>query len=145
MKRATVALLIVLASAAAARAENPEDVAARVSQEIMSPFCDGVTLHDCPSGAADELRGRIVRMARSGMSEQEIIAVLEDEYGDRIAAAPQTPISWIVPGIAALAGLTLAVILARRWTQRPARESREVSDEDRARVGAELTAHRGEP
>jgi cytochrome c-type biogenesis protein CcmH/NrfF len=111
----------------------------------MSPFCDGVTLHDCPSGAADALRRRIVDMARSGMTEDEIVSALKTEYGNRIEASPDNPLSWTVPATAALAGIGLIIALARRWTSRDSTEDlRAISANDRARLEAELAAHRGE-
>lgn len=146
MKRAMLALLVLLAWASPAAAQDPEDVAARVSQEIMSPFCDGVTLHDCPSQAADELRARITTMARSGMTQEQIISTLEEEYGDRIRATPRSPLAWIVPALAVIAGLAALTLLARRWTHRarPAAASG-ISDHDRARLESELATHRGRP
>jgi len=50
---AAVATCLILLAAPAAAA--PEDVANDISNEIMSPFCDGVTLHDCPSQEALDL------------------------------------------------------------------------------------------
>lgn len=150
MKRGMVIALVlgalVVTPAFTAAAEDPEDVAARVSQQIMSPFCDGVTLHDCPSGASDKLRTRIVTMARSGMSEEDIISNLEAEYGDRIAASPGNPLAWVIPGTAVVLALGLAATLARRWTRSRTPEARrQISDEDRARIEAEVAAYRGQP
>lgn len=146
MKRTALGLLFLVIVAPGAHAQDPEDVATRVSQEIMSPFCDGVTLHDCPSRAADQLRRRIVTMARSGMSQEQIIATLEVEYGDRIGAAPDNPLSWIVPAAALLAGIGLIATLARRWTGTPPRgPATPISQSDRTRVESELAAHRGQP
>jgi cytochrome c-type biogenesis protein CcmH/NrfF len=146
MRRAALALVLLLLWPAAASAQDPEDIATRVSQEIMSPFCDGVTLHDCPSGAADALRQRIVAMARAGMSEDEIITTLESEYGDRIRATPGGPVSWMVPGLAVVGGVCLIAVLALRWTRRrPAKVDEDISARDRERVEAELSGYRGQP
>lgn len=145
MRRFVAVLLLILVTSGIAHAQSPEDVAGRVSQEIMSPFCDGVTLHDCPSGAADALRRRIVDMARSGMTEDEIVSALKTEYGNRIEASPDNPLSWMVPATVALAGIALIIALARRWTSRDSTEDpRAISANDRARLEAELAAHRGE-
>lgn len=143
MKRVALGLLLLLI-VSPAQAQDPEDVATRVSQEIMSPFCDGVTLHDCTSQPADELRGRITTMARSGMTEEQIIAVLEEEYGTQILASPDNPLSWLVPAGSVLAGIALIAALAGRWARRPPTDAAtSISESDRARVESELAAHRG--
>ena len=145
MRRTAAVLLLILMTSGTAHAQSPEDVAARVSEEVMSPFCDGVTLHDCPSGAADALRRRIVSMARSGMTEEQIVSALKTEYGNRIEPSPGNPLSWTVPATAALAGVALIIVLARRWTSRDATGVLPpISEGDRARLEAELSAHRGQ-
>jgi len=134
---------------AAAAGQSPEQRAARLSQRIMSPFCDGVTLHDCPSAESDELRAEIAEMARDGMSDAEIFDRLEAEYGPGIRATPDEDVAWVTPAIFALAGLAFVVWLARRWissekeTDGPG--GRHISESDRARVQAELAAFRDEP
>ena len=135
---------------AAAAGQSPEQRAARLSQRIMSPFCDGVTLHDCPSAESDELRGEIAEMARDGMSDAEIFDRLEAEYGPGIRATPDEDVAWVTPALFALGGLALVVWLARRWipSEREAAaepNGRHMSESDRARVQAELAAFRDEP
>jgi cytochrome c-type biogenesis protein CcmH/NrfF len=134
--RALAAVALVLVAAA------PQDVANRVAQDIMSPFCPGVTLHDCPSGEADELRRDIAAMAESGMTRDEIITELEAEYGPGILATPEGPLARVLPWALALAGLVLGWSLISRFTARsrapgplPA-----VSGRDRARLDAEFAA-----
>ncbi|MGI8774939.1 MAG: cytochrome c-type biogenesis protein [Actinomycetota bacterium] len=145
-----VAAGILLASAAPAAAA-PEDVATAVSKEIMSPYCPGATLHDCPSQNAIELREEITGWAADGMTKAEIIDRLEDEYGPSIRAVPRAEgsglFAWVLPGLGLAVGGALAYALLRRWTgapggTRPTEES-SLSDEDRARVDRELDRLRG--
>jgi cytochrome c-type biogenesis protein CcmH/NrfF len=143
MSRVVVAAVIGLLVAAPAHA-GPEDVASRISSEVMSPFCDGVTLHDCPSAEADELRREIATWARAGMSEQAILDRLEREYGV-VRGTPDNAVAWILPGLAALGGAVGVLLLARRWAKRGPRAPARVSAEDRRRIDAELGAYRGEP
>ena len=143
MSRVVVAAVIGLLVAAPAQAA-PEDVASRISSEVMSPFCDGVTLHDCPSAEADELRREIATWARAGMSEQAILDRLEREYGV-VRGTPDNAVAWILPGLAALGGAVGVLLLARRWAKRGPRAPARVSAEDRRRIDAELGAYRGEP
>lgn len=143
MSRIVVAAVIGLLVASPAHAA-PEDVASRISSEVMSPFCDGVTLHDCPSAEADELRREIATWARAGMSEQAILDRLEREYGV-VRGTPDNAVAWVLPGLAALGGAVGVLLLARRWAKRGHRARARVSAEDRRRIDAELGAYRGEP
>jgi cytochrome c-type biogenesis protein CcmH/NrfF len=138
---ALTAVAIALLCASPAQA-GPEDVAARISNEVMSPFCDGVTLHDCPSAEADELRRRIAAWARAGMPEDAILARLTREY-DIERAAPDDPAAWLLPVLAGVGGVAAVTALAIRWTRRTPVKPAEPSPEDRARIEAELGAYRG--
>ena len=112
--------LVLLSFAAPAAAQSPEDLANEISHKVMSPFCPGVTLHDCPSQSALDMRDRIEAYARDGMNEAAIMDRLEAEYGPAIRAEPSSEgaglLAWILPGIAVLAGGVLAWSLVRRWT-----------------------------
>jgi cytochrome c-type biogenesis protein CcmH len=153
MKRVTLMTFVLVVLATPATAQSPEDLANDISQKVMSPFCPGVTLHDCPSQSALEMRDRIEGYARAGMSEAAIMERLETEYGDAIRAEPSSEgagiVAWILPTLAALAGGALALMLVRRWTRRspqldekPARV--ETSAAERQRLDSELGRLRGE-
>lgn len=150
-------LVAVLLAAAAvmpvlpARAA-PEDVATSIAREIMSPFCPGVTLHDCPSAQADALRAEIADWARNGWSRDRIMAKLISEFGEDVRALPPAKgsglFAWLLPSIALALGGVLAWLLPRRWTAR--RLSQEKSSpssaptsRDRRRLDDELDVLRG--
>lgn len=152
MRTLAVALALLVTLAPAAQAA-PEDTANRISENVMSPFCPGVTLHDCPSPLADELREQIRGWAATGMSEQRIMDRLVAEYGEEVRAIPPGDgggiTAWIVPALVALAGAGFAGMLARRWTQARERDRaredlearrrfRELTPEQRERLDAEL-------
>jgi cytochrome c-type biogenesis protein CcmH/NrfF len=146
MKALLVAAALVLTAWA-----NPEDVANAVAHEVMSPYCPGVTLHDCPSSSAQDMRRQIAGWAEGGMTKGEIIDRLEDEFGPSIRAVPETDgaglFAWLLPGIAVIGGAVAAVALARRWTKRaPAAiaPAQPVSPEAGARLRAELDRLRSE-
>ncbi|HJR45464.1 MAG TPA: cytochrome c-type biogenesis protein CcmH [Actinomycetota bacterium] len=137
-------------------AAAPEDVANRISNEIMSPYCPGVTLHDCPSRQADELREQIEGWAAQGWDDDRIMAELEDQFGEGIRATPPSEgggiLWWILPGIVAVLGAFFAGALARRWSRARAEEIEEerlearreqaaLSAEQRQRLSAELADH----
>lgn len=144
-KLAAAACLLLTLVGGPVAAANPSDVAAKISSEIMSPYCEGVTLHDCASGAAVQMRQRIENWARLGWSEERILERIEAEWGEGIRAAPKTEglglVAWILPLAALGAGALIAALLARRWRARPdpaASRSRELSASERARLDSEL-------
>lgn len=149
MKRLLVALAALLALPGVAHAA-PEDVANAVAQEVMSPYCPGVTLHDCPSARAQDMREEITGWARDGMAKDEIMARLEDEFGPSIRAIPRGgggTFAWLLPALALAAGAGGAFFLARRWSGRgpdSGPPTKPPSPEAAARLNAELDRLRAE-
>jgi cytochrome c-type biogenesis protein CcmH/NrfF len=144
------ALILVLAPPATAA---PADVANSVASKIMSPYCPGVTLHDCPSNNATELMTRIEGMARDGFSEAQIIDLLVAEFGPGIRATPPPSgaglAAWLVPIVGAAVGGGLAWLLLRRWVRRAALAEGydpdvHVTPADHARLERELELFQGE-
>lgn len=135
------AVALVVAIAVPAMADTPKDRANRISQDIMSPFCPGVTLHDCPSDAAIDLRVKIESWARDGMSDSAIYDKLESEY-DSLRAVPGGGLgvlAWVLPALAVLGGGIVAVRASKRWSERAsATEPDELAPEDRERIESEL-------
>ncbi len=134
---AAVSLLSLSPSAFA----DAQDVARRVAQEVISPYCPGVTLHDCPSSEGDAMRREILDMAESGMSHDEIIDALVAERGEEILATPSNPIARLLPltllVLAAVGGATLITRWGRRRT--PGIDTGpSISSADHARVEMEL-------
>jgi cytochrome c-type biogenesis protein CcmH len=98
--------------------------AARLFRDVMSPFCPGLTLADCPSPNAFTLRDDIERRLASGASREAIIDELVAKYGAQILADPSgTPIGSVVWGLpfllAASALLGLALFLRRATHPHP--------------------------
>lgn len=152
MKALALAIVAALSLAPVARAA-PEDTANRISENIMSPFCPGVTLHDCPSPQADALRERIRDWAAGGLGEERIMERLVAEYGPEVRAIPPGDgggiTAWIIPALVGLVGAGFAGVLAQRWTRARAKEReeeelearrrwRELTPEQRERLEAEL-------
>jgi cytochrome c-type biogenesis protein CcmH/NrfF len=145
MTRRTVAVAaVILLFASPAHAASPERAATDLSQEIMSPFCPGVTLHECPSAEALRLRDRIEEWFASGMTRDEILTRLEDEYGAGVRATPAPEgmglVAWVIVAAAVVAAVGLAVVLVTRWSRRSAVRpaTAAVPAADRARLDDEL-------
>ncbi len=113
---AFVALL--LAGSAAAQSEaSDSDVARRahrVAQDVMSPFCPGRTLADCPSPDAQTVREQIRALLVQGVEEQEVRRRLEQTYGDAVVGVPRSALGWALPILILLAGVALLVLVLRR-------------------------------
>jgi cytochrome c-type biogenesis protein CcmH len=135
----TFAFLLISPASAAS---SPSDIANEISAEIMSPYCPGVTLHDCPSDQAIALRSEIEGWARGGMTEAQIKERLVDEFGANVLASPPASgfnlLAWLLPALAIAAAAAAGWLVTKRWTSRPAIGSVEPSSEDRTRVRAEL-------
>ncbi|MEM7409127.1 MAG: cytochrome c-type biogenesis protein CcmH [Myxococcota bacterium] len=91
-----VAMLLALAAdgtAAQEAADDPEGPppwAYAMAGELLSPFCPGRTLTECPSPQAESLRMWIIVQAAAGRSRQDIEAELYERYGDDIRSTPRT-------------------------------------------------------
>jgi cytochrome c-type biogenesis protein CcmH/NrfF len=142
----SVALLLTAASPAWA---DGQDVANDISREMISPYCPGITLHDCPSDASHDLRTRITGWAEGGMTKDQIWQRLESEFGSDIRATPSTDGSglwaWVLPIAASVTGIAGAAVLAIRWSRRRGNDpdvATEVTPEQRRRLDTELAALR---
>ncbi len=119
---AAVVTLLSLAGAAAA-ADAPE-WAYQLPNELMSPFCPGVTLAECTSSSAASLNMWIVVQAAAGRSEEDIRAELYERYGDQIRPTPKAEgigiAAYVIPVVVFLAGGGLLTWFLRRSTRAPA-------------------------
>lgn len=92
------------------------------SRTVMSPFCPGRTLTDCPSPDAAAMREEIREQLDSGVSKDAIRSELERLYGAAVVSEPRSAWAWIIPlGIlgAGLAGLVAAFRSLKRRAPEP--------------------------
>jgi len=99
-------------------------VAREVIDNVLSPYCPGLLLANCPSPQADSLRKAITERARDGESRASIEADLLASYGEAVRAAPLGSglglAAWFTPGIAVLlGGIFIALWLRRRTAPAP--------------------------
>ena len=118
---AAAALVAVVAAPGAARDFPPEvdREAAKVFGEVMSPFCPGKLIADCPSPDAMQLREDIRERIAGGDSAATIRAELYETYGETLRAAPTGRgfdlAAWVVPPlVVALGAVALLVWIRRR-------------------------------
>lgn len=119
-----LASLLMLCSVCAAEGKpltalslEQEQLAQQIIGEVMSPFCPGRILHDCPSGSATELRERIREKIKGGESAAAIFDFLYATYGDGIRASPRQRgfglVAWLAPLVFLLTGLLLIILWLR--------------------------------
>ena len=128
-------VVAVLASNAPTDANRVEDLAVR----LKCPVCESESIADSPSQVARDSYDLIAERVAEGWTDAEIIDFFVATYGSSVLLDPPargaTVILWIAP-IAALA--IGGVVLAGRL----AGGRRDVSDEERARIAAELESRR---
>jgi cytochrome c-type biogenesis protein CcmH len=110
-------LLVPLGPVNGAEAETQTEkarAAYALSRELMSPYCPGRTLADCPSPNAAALREEIRDRIEAGVTPDIIRADLEDRFGSALQGTPASAFGWILPAlILALGALGLGVALVR--------------------------------
>jgi cytochrome c-type biogenesis protein CcmH/NrfF len=117
-----VALAFSLALPAAA-ADEPEGWAYEVANELMSPFCPGRTLADCPSSYAESLRMWIIVQEAAGRSRADVENELFERYGDIMRPAPRAQglglAAYVVPSAIILLGAGVVVAVLRYHARKP--------------------------
>jgi len=92
---------------------------------LMSPYCPGRVLIDCPSPQADELRSWIQDQEDAGRGRTEVERDLYARFGDVILQAPRASgfglAAYVIPLVAAVAGVALVAAFLRRQARSGAR------------------------
>jgi len=130
----------------AAAAETPYSI--ELYNGLMSPYCPGRTLMDCPSGQATELRDWIAAQEQAGRPRQEVEDELYAKYGDVILQAPRAEgfgiAAYVLPVVAFLIGGAIVWIFLRRQAAgagaAPARPRASLDPEIERRIDEELRA-----
>ncbi len=108
-------IAFILCFAAAAQSQELstkiESQTHEISGDVMSPFCPGRSLNDCPSSSATDLRNQISQMLTEGKTREEVLGELYKKYGDEIRAMPKKQgfglVGWLSPLAFVLLGLSI--------------------------------------
>jgi cytochrome c-type biogenesis protein CcmH/NrfF len=115
-------LVVGLGAAPAGAVEEPAGWAYDLANELMSPFCPGRSLADCPSPNAGTLRAWLIVQEASGRSRDSVMEELLARYGDQILAAPRAEgfgiAAYAVPLLVFVLGGALVALVLRRLTRR---------------------------
>ncbi len=120
----TLAVLALLVCLGAAPAGAERGWSMDLSNDLMSPYCPGRTLNDCPSPQATKLRAWIEEQERLGRSREDVEAQVERLYGDVVLSAPRAQgwglTAYVVPlAVIVLGGVAVAVVLSQRQRRTP--------------------------
>lgn len=145
--------LAVLATLAALWLAGPGGMAAvgaeegwgyELANELMSPFCPGRALAECPSPSADQLRVWILEQEKAGVSRADVEAELYTRWGDSLRQTPRAEgvglVAYAIPVLVVLTGAGLLWLFLGRLRADPELSSRADAPEARAPVDPELEA-----
>ncbi len=127
MNARALPLLLLLTAALwvpppAARGAETEGWAYGLANELMSPYCPGRTLAECPSQQAQTLRMWLITQEAAGRSQDEVMADLLERFGEEILAAPRPEgfglAAYVIPVVLFVLGGLLVVVFIRRQTLR---------------------------
>jgi len=112
-----LAVLLLGTLATAAAAEN-EGFAYDLASELMSPFCPGRTVSSCPSPQAGELIQWIQVQEAAGATEEEVVEMLIERFGEEILGAPPaegiTLWAYVFPVVGFVGGGGIVAVALRR-------------------------------
>ncbi len=90
-------------------------------KNIWSPYCKGISLLECPSSRAEELRDSIRSEWEAGKSVADIKVQLRSSYGNQLRMEPETSLrgqlAYAIPWIAFLMTSILVGIYWRKRTK----------------------------
>jgi cytochrome c-type biogenesis protein CcmH len=151
MRRLLFFLLLMLSlgggtSSAKDFAPEVEREAAKVFGNVMSPYCPGKLIADCPSAPAVELREKIRERIAAGESGDAIRDELYETFGEYLRAAPTGSgfdlVAWVVPPLLIAIGAVAILIWIRRRRPAPpatvSAASIPLDPSAKARIAAEL-------
>ncbi len=109
-------VLVAVSAAAQADVDRTEQSrrAYALSGELMSPFCPGRTLADCPSPNAAVWREEIRVWIQAGLGEDEIRRRLQARTSLDLSSLPRSPLGWALPAAILVGGLGVLVLALRR-------------------------------
>lgn len=116
------ATLLAACALAGTAAAEPRGWAYDMANELMSPYCPGRTLAECPSSQAQTLRMWLLVQEANGRDPDEVKQELIERYGEQIRGAPRARgfglAAYVLPAVAFVAGGLLLAFVLRRQTRR---------------------------
>ena len=108
-----VAGLVALGIAAVVAVLQPapaltrDEQAARLAGELRCPDCQGLSVAESHTAAADAIRAEIAEQLAAGRSVNEVRQHFVDRYGQWILLQPADPLVWLLPLVVIATGVAL--------------------------------------
>lgn len=135
MKTASLVLVLGLLALPALAQEEPKGWAYDLSNELLSPFCPGVSLADCSSGSAKSLVMWMVVQESAGRTRDDVEQELYARYGEVMRPTPKAEgigvTAYVIPALVFVGGGLLIGFFLMRQT-RAARAAQEAPKPDAA-------------
>lgn len=116
--RGAALALLLLVLAANAGGEEPRPWGYDLANELMSPFCPGRALAECPSPQATEMRSWILDQERAGRTREAVEEELYRLWGDQLRQAPRAEgfglVAYVIPASLIAGGGALVALFLRR-------------------------------
>ena len=116
MRRVVLLACLLALGVGSAGAERPWSE--QLQRELMSPYCPGRSLTECPSPQATELRLWIQAQERAGVPRETVEARLFERFGDQLRHGPRAEgfglWAYLVPAAALAAGAAFVFVFLRR-------------------------------
>jgi cytochrome c-type biogenesis protein CcmH len=94
--------------------------ARQLAAELRCPDCQALSVAESQTAAAAAIRRQIVEQLSAGRSEAQVRDYFIQRYGEWILLAPTSPLAWLLPVAALVAGIgLLAWWLLRRRSVTP--------------------------
>jgi cytochrome c-type biogenesis protein CcmH/NrfF len=94
-----------------------------IFHRVLSPYCPGLLLSACTSGAAEVLREEVRAALRAGEPRTSVEAALYQRFGDGVRAEPTMRgiglLLWIAPLVLLAASGWWLLSTVRRWSAAP--------------------------
>jgi cytochrome c-type biogenesis protein CcmH len=119
--RVAVVVLLALVLAAPALASEQHPTLPELEGQLMCPICEGETLAQSDSAAAQRIKVEIQHRIAAGETRSQIKRHLVSEWGERILAAPPRHgfdlLAWLLPIVGVLVGAAVLGVLAWGWSR----------------------------
>jgi cytochrome c-type biogenesis protein CcmH len=106
-----------------------------MTHELRCMQCMNNSIADSPVGLASDLRRDVKELLLAGKTDDEIRAYMVERYGNVILFTPPMSGSsawvWVLPGLAAIGGLLIAVRIVRRRSNLVAQDDSIVDGEEK--------------
>jgi cytochrome c-type biogenesis protein CcmH len=150
---AALAVALAVSVSTGPATQTPAQRATAIDKQLKCPSCEAISVEDSSASTAQAVRQVVLARVRAGQSTQEIENYLVSRYGPSILLRPPasgiTAVVWVVPLVAAAAGLGgLGTVFWRRrrpLSVRVTAQDRAVVARARAELSPEATGVSGPP